>query len=85
MTDAAIRPDARRVPENLRKDQRLSVVTTRAVVERLSRVAAHHGMSKSEIAHDCLVRGLEGLPGVEDAEIEAAEETQDNWRAARGL
>lgn len=68
-----------------RKSERFTVVTTRVVVERLTRAAALAGMSKSELAHDCLLRGLDGIPGVSDGDIEAAEKRQETWRESRGL
>lgn len=84
MSDAPA-ADRRRVPEAERRGERLSIVTTRAVADKLARVAALAGLSKSEMAHDCLVRGLDGMDGVTDAQVDAAEAAQDDFRARRGL
>lgn len=77
--------DRRRVPAEARKSERLSIVTTRAIRDKLARVAALAGVSQSELAHDCLVRGLDGMDGVSDAQIEEVEAQQDDWRRSRGL
>ena len=74
-----------RVPAEQRKVARLTVVTTAAAMGRLERAAAYAGVSKSEFAAGLIDRGLEGLPGVGDAEIEEAERRQDSWREYRGL
>ena len=74
-----------RLPDDKRKVARLTVVTTAATMGRLERAAAYAGLSKSEFAAGVIERGLEGMPGVGDAEIEEAARRQDDWRERMGL
>ena len=78
MTSPRLAPDDR-------KDVRATICLTRALFERVSRAAAHAGVSRSEFVVGVLRRECETAPAVEDAELEETERRNVAWRDRMGL
>jgi len=64
---------------------RITVCIAPALMERVSRAAAHAGVSRSEFVEAVLQRECEAAPAVEDAELEQAEQRNAAWRDRMGL